>query len=228
MRLLQRGEGFGDDDTHEVVGNGEGLANGLALGEAPEGDLVHDDEDGTGQAYEEDENYVERMERRIRLEGRAARQQTLEALRRYQQRERGARTPGRGSRRRSPNSVSSPSASPDAVLRSRALPGSPPAAQPDLIPRPVYDDVGVVGVLEAPPRARAVEVVRDLVVQTYVHDLVHIQSMGAYFWEEVQEEQDPSAEEEKTSLVVQVAHNRGEIYKVTHVLATVCLGGHDR
>ena len=114
------------------------------------------EEDVPDGVYAADESYVDRMDPRRRLGGRAAGQNALETLRRYcerereRERERGDRTPSRGSARGSPNSVASSSASPDAVLRSRALPVSPPPAQPDLLPRPVYEDVGVVGVLEAP------------------------------------------------------------------------------
>ena len=57
--------------------------------------------------------------------------------------------------------------------------------QHDPTPRPVYDDVGPVGVVEAPPRARVADVIRDFVDQVSPYGLVDYTPMGAYLWHEV-------------------------------------------
>ena len=184
-----------------------------------ENGFIDEGENDQEEEHWEEDYRLTRRRRAPRLEGRAARQMTMEAIARYQERmARRSRSRSRGEGRRSPNSIASTEASPEALLRSRALPVSPPPAQPDLLPRPIYDDIGAVGVLEAPPTARVVEVIRDLVEQISVHDLVHVEPICAYMWREVNMLRLPPQYRIRAFQPIDMRRTRWELYQsVRHV-----------
>ena len=88
---------------------------------------------------------------------------TVEQLRRHNMATRSrSRSRSRGPNRRQPDSVGSSSALSEVRLMSTAWPRTPPPAQPDLLVKPVFDDVGPVGTLSAFPTADVTEVTMDL------------------------------------------------------------------
>ena len=72
------------------------------------------------------------------------------------------------------------------MLTSTAWPSTPPPAPPDLLVRPVHDDVGPVGTLRAFPTALATDVVMDFISQTKPRDFVQVIPLSAVRWSEVE------------------------------------------
>ena len=91
---------------------------------------------------------------------------TERALRRH--RRLMARVEGHEVHGRTPSRAAS-SAPSDALLTCSAWPVSPPPAQPDMIPRPIEDDLGPVGAIRAYPYTKAIDVVEKIIdhVQAY-------------------------------------------------------------
>ena len=74
----------------------------------------------------------------------------------------------------------------DALLTCCARPVSPPPAQPDMLPRPIEDDLGAVGVVQAYPYTKAVDVVEKVIKKVKPIDLVQVLPMSAYLWKDVE------------------------------------------
>ena len=92
-----------------------------------------------------------------------------------------------GTRRgRSSSPMSSSSEDDDVILTSNAWPTTPPPAQPDMLPRPVVDEHGPVGVAQAYPLAKAADVVGDLIAIIKPYDLVQVLPMSAFHWRDVE------------------------------------------
>ena len=74
----------------------------------------------------------------------------------------------------------------DALLTCSAWPVSPPPAQPDMVPRPIEDDLGAVGAVQAYPYTKAVDVVEKMISKVKPIDLVQVIPMSAYLWKDVE------------------------------------------
>ena len=67
----------------------------------------------------------------------------------------------------------------DALLTCCAWPLSPPPAQPDMVPKPIEDDLGAVGAVQAYPYTNVVE---EVIKQVKPSDLVQVLPLSAFFW----------------------------------------------
>ena len=101
-----------------------------------------------------------------------ARALTAEALRRHDMRQR-SRSPERRQTRH-PDTVASSTAPSEAMITSTAWPSTPTPAQPDMIIKPVHDDIEAVGTLRAFPTADVTDVVMELIEKVKPSDLVHV------------------------------------------------------
>ena len=88
--------------------------------------------------------------------------------------------------RRDPDTVASSSAPSLVMLTSTAWPTTPTPAQPELLVRPVLDDRGPVGAIQAFQSAEVTDVVMDVINQVKPNDLVQVVPIHAYRWREVE------------------------------------------
>ena len=118
---------------------------------------------------------------------------------------------------RSPSCPASSVAS-DALLTSMAWPTTPPPAQPDMIPRPIEDDLGAVGAVQAYPLARAADVVETVIEKVKPTDLVQVIPHSAYHWREVEKIIIPPQTKVDVHQGVDLRLSRWELYQeVRHV-----------
>ena len=123
VEVIEEHEGLENQESAENQhhnDDGDAMQN-MHMGE---GEHIQEEPGQPEQALDDGLRTPERPTRR--LTGRAARAMTIRAMQRYNARRSRSRTRGQG--RRSPNSVASSSASPDATIRSRATPPSLPPA----------------------------------------------------------------------------------------------------
>ena len=175
-----------DDDETEVEGN-DGQQQQLCEAHREQPVLVEDSpEAARARQLRADHAYrpVAMVEGGVLYDANA-RMLTAEALARHERRQR-SRSRSRGSHRRSPNTVASTSADSQVMITATVLPHSPPPAQPEVVVRPVFDDVGPVGTLQAYPTALASDVVLDFINQVKPGDLVQVLPMHAVLWREVE------------------------------------------
>ena len=96
-----------------------------------------------------------------------------------------SRSRARRHHRRHPDTVASSSASSQVVLTSSAWFTTPPPAQPDMLVKPIHDDVGPVGTLQPFPTSDVTDAIMDFINQVKPNDLMQVQPLYAMKWDEV-------------------------------------------
>ena len=106
----------------------------------------------------------------------------------------------------------------DALLTCCVWPMSPPPAQPDMIPKPIEDDLGAVGAVQAYPYAKAVDVVEEVIKQVKPSDLAQVLPLSAFFWKDVEKIMLPPQTKVAVHEPVDLRLSRWELYEhIRHV-----------
>ena len=101
----------------------------------------------------------------------------------------------------------------DVLITSMAWPTTPPPAQPDMVPRPIEDDLGAVGAAQAYPFARAADVVEDIIKEVRPTDLVQVIPLAAYHWRDVEKIIIPAQSKVEAYSPVDLRISRWELYQ---------------
>ena len=148
------------------------------------------------------------------LYNRTARSLTIEALRRHDMSTRArSRSRTRGENRRQPDTVASSSAPSEVMLTSTAWPSTPPPAQPDMLVKPIHDDIGPVGTLQAFPTADVTDVIMELIAKVKPNDLVQVEPLSAMRWRDVEIVRLPPQQAVEAYMPIDLRVSRWELYQ---------------